>query len=109
MVLPSSCQSVALVSKLMTWQGSLLLHKHIELVPAKYCILVTVTCSKTVQFQQRTHVFVIIQGLPGHLLDPYYWVQKYSELVPAEADEPAFGYLVDGVYMPLIYASCCLS
>ena len=26
------------------------------------------------------------------------------ELVPAEADKPAFGYLVDGVYMPLTYA-----
>jgi hypothetical protein len=87
----------------LTWQAALLLRKHIELVPAKDCILVTVTCLKTVQFQQRTHV-IVIQGLPGHLLDPYYWVQKYFELVPAEADKPAFGYVVDGVYTPLTYA-----
>jgi hypothetical protein len=45
----------------------------------------------------------VIQGLPGHLLDPYYWVRKHFELVPGEADKPAFGYVVDGVYTPLTY------
>ena len=61
-------------------------------------------CSKMVQLQQRTNV-IVMQGILGHLLDPFFWVQWYFELVPAQADEPAFGYLVDGVYMPLTYAT----
>jgi hypothetical protein len=88
----------------LTWHAALLLRKHIELVPAKYCILVSVTCSKTVQFQQRTHV-IVIQGLPGHVLDPYWWVSKYFELVPAAADQPAFGFVEGGVYQPLTYST----
>jgi hypothetical protein len=86
----------------LTWAAALLLRKHVILVPSKYCILVVVTCSKTVQFQQRTHT-IVIQGLPGHVLDPYFWVSKYFEVVPAAAEAPAFGYMVGEEYYPLTY------
>jgi len=87
----------------LTWSVALLLRKHLVLVPSKYCILVTVTCSKTIQFQQRTHT-ILIQGVPGHLLDPYFWVSKYLSLVPAGPEQPAFGYVVDGAYVALSYS-----
>ena len=87
----------------LTWSAALLLRKHIILVPSKYCVYVVVSCSKTVQFQQRTHT-IVIQGMPGHALDPYFWVSKFFELVPATDDQPAFGYMVDGMYVPLTYS-----
>lgn len=87
----------------LTWSAALLLRKHLVLVPSKYCILVTVTCSKTIQYQQRTHT-ILIQGVPGHLLDPYFWVSKYLCLVPAGPEQPAFGYVVDGAYVALSYS-----
>lgn len=87
----------------LTWSAALLLRKHVVLVPSKYCILVTVTCSKSVQFKQRVHT-IVIQGLPGHLLDPYFWLAKYFAMVPAADEQPAFGYMVDDQYVPLSYS-----
>lgn len=86
----------------LTWSAALLLRKHVILVPSKYCILVVVTCSKSVQFQQRAHT-IVIQGLPGHLLDPYFWVSLLLQAVPAGPEQPAFGYMVNGQYVPLTY------
>jgi hypothetical protein len=86
----------------LSWTEALLLRKHIALVPAKYCVIVTVGASKTVQFKQRAHD-IVIQGLPGHLLDPYFWVSKYLATVPAGPEEPAFGFRVAEVYSPLTY------
>jgi hypothetical protein len=87
----------------LTWSAALLLRQHIVLVPSKYCIMVTVCCSKTVQFQQRTHT-IVIQGLPGHLLDPYFWVSQYLQRVPAGPEQPAFGYMSGEKYTPLSYS-----
>jgi hypothetical protein len=86
----------------LEWHAALLLRKHLVLVPGQYCVLVKVHCSKTVQFSQRTHT-IVIQGLPGHLLDPYFWVKTYLDMVPAADEAPAFGYMEGTVYTPLSY------
>lgn len=71
--------------------------------PFAYCIHITVILSKTNQYKQRKHVLTI-QGVRGHALDPYYWLQKLFTTCPAAADAPAFGHSVQGVYVPLTYA-----
>jgi hypothetical protein len=88
----------------LSWADSLLLRKHVTLVPSKYCIVVSVASSKTIQFRERVHD-IVIQGVPGHLLDPYFWVSAFFQAVPAGPDVPAFGYMVAGAYRPLSYAT----
>jgi hypothetical protein len=45
--------------------------------------------SKTNQFRQRQQV-VMMQGVKGHLLDLYAWLQKLFTLHPADADAAVF-------------------
>ncbi|EFX60526.1 hypothetical protein DAPPUDRAFT_342883 [Daphnia pulex] len=59
--------------------------------------------SKTNQFRQRQQV-ITIQGVKGHVLDPYAWLQKLFTLHPADGDAPAFGHVQGGVYVPLTYS-----
>lgn len=70
---------------------------------AAYCVHITVTMSKTNQFRQRQQV-ITIQGVKGHVLDPYAWLQKLFTLHPADGDAPAFGHVQGGVYVPLTYS-----
>ena len=84
---------------------AVLRRKHFALDPVKYCVIIQVGVSKTNQFGERCHE-VTLQGVKGHLLDPYYWLQQLFSSHPADGEAPAFGHVdAGGRYVPLSYQS----
>lgn len=82
--------------------ASVLRRKHFVFDAAAYCVHITVVCSKTNQFKQREHV-VTIQGVKGHVLDPYAWL-----LLPLfTADAEALWVCAGGCTFRLRTSSCC--
>ena len=84
---------------------AVLRRKHFAFDPVKYCVTIQVGVSKTNQFGERCHE-VTLQGVKGHLLDPYYWLQQLFSSHPADGEAPAFGHVdAGGRYVPLSYQS----
>ena len=55
--------------------------------PVAYAIVVMAHFSKTAQYNTGPHT-IVIKCVPGGLLDPVYWLQRYYQLVPATPDGP---------------------
>ena len=82
---------------------AVLRRRHFVFDPVGYCVRITVVASKTNQFRQREQV-ITLQGVKGHMLDPYAWLLCLFSRYPADPDAPAFGHIQAGVYIPLTYS-----
>ena len=67
----------------------LLQRQHVVIDPVAYAIVVTVHFTKSAQFNTGAHT-IVVKGVPGGLLDPVMWLQRYFATVPAPADGPCF-------------------
>lgn len=83
--------------------AAVLRRKHFTFDPVTYAVTVKVAFSKTNQFGERVHD-ITLQGVQGHLLDPYFWLQRLFTSQPADGEAPAFGHVdAGGRYVPLSY------
>lgn len=84
-----------------------LLRSDVVVDARQYCLFVTLRFMKNAQFQEAVHT-VVVAGRRGHPLDPVHWWSEYVSRVPAPPAAAAFGYMSEGVYVPLVHSEFVL-
>jgi hypothetical protein len=68
-----------------------------------YCIIVQVMFNKDKSLWQEVPE-IVLQGVRGHSLHPYFWLELLFFCHPADGDAPAFGHVdAGGRYIPVSY------
>jgi hypothetical protein len=79
-----------------------LLRRDVVVDTQRYCLHVTLRFMKNAQFGESVPT-VVVAGQRGHPLDPVSWWVSYTARVPAPPGAAAFGYMRDGVYVPMVH------